>query len=685
MEPTMKKLPFYAVLLLVIDVAAADLYIAPTGADANPGTADRPLATLAGSRDALRRLRQATTQPAAPVTIWLKGATYVLTDSFTLESRDSGTKDSPVTYRATPGETVTIVGGIRLPWSAFKPVADPHVLERIVDEGARPHLLQVDLNQVGLTRFDPILPRGFPHPVKPAPPELFCGGRPMTLARWPNDGFAKTGPTFGPATQLAEGGKSAGQPIFEYGEDRPRFWTKAADIWLVGYWKFDWAEEAIRVAGIDPEHRRITLAAPHVYGVAAGKPYFAENLLEEIDQPGEYYLDRETGRLYWWPPEGAGDNSLIQLSTLAAPLIVLNDASWITIRGLTFEAGRGDGVLIKGGSNLRIAGCTLRNLGDRAVVAEGGTDHGVVSCEIYNTGEGGISLTGGDRPSLKSAGHFADNNHIHDYSRRGLTYRPAITLSGVGCRAAHNLIHDAPHSAIFFWGNDHVIEYNEIHHVLKQTGDGGAVYTGRDWTFQGNIIRYNFFHDLQGIELWENAVYIDDQAGGMHIHGNIFHNCHWGMLIGGGRDNVIENNLFSSCKLALQLDARGLGWGKDQLGPTLREHLAEMPYKQEPWAKRYPRLVDIADDEPMTPKHNLIRNNVLYRSGKLETRIDPAALRNCAITGNLETDDNPGFVDPEHLRFGLRPDARLRELVPAFEAIPVEQIGPQPDEYRTKE
>jgi len=252
-------------------------------------------------------------------------------------------------------------------------------------------------------------------------------------------------------------------------------------------------------------------------------------------------------------------------------------------------------------------------------------------------------------------------------------------MHGVGCVATHNLIHDAPHAAIIFGGNNHRIEYNEIHHVLTRTGDGGAVYTGRDWTFRGNIIRYNFFHDLHGIDKWENAVYIDDQAGGMYIYGNIFHNCHWGMLIGGGRDNVIENNVFSNCDLALQLDARGLGWGSSRLGPTLRKRLAAIPYQQPPWSQRYPGLVNILDDDPMTPKHNVLRDNVLYKSGKLMTRIAPAARKNAIIADNPETAENPGFADPARLDFRLPPDAPLRRQLPHFTAIPIERIGPRPE------
>ena len=111
---------------------------------------------------------------------------------------------------------------------------DPAITARIISTDARQHVRQIDLHAFGLTKLDPILPRGFPHPVRPPPPELFCDGKPMTLARWPNDGFVKTGPTIGPGTQPAEGGKNFGEPSFEHRDDRPRLWGKADDIWLIG-------------------------------------------------------------------------------------------------------------------------------------------------------------------------------------------------------------------------------------------------------------------------------------------------------------------------------------------------------------------------------------------------------------------------------------------------------------------
>jgi hypothetical protein len=143
-----------------------------------------------------------------------------------------------------------------------------------------------------------------------------------------------------------------------------------------------------------------------------------------------------------------------------------------------------------------IAGCAFRNFGLAAVTVEGGERNGVRSCDIHDTAAGGIILHGGDRKTLAPAGNYAENNHIHDYAVRLKTYQVAVEVTGVGNRVAHNLIHDAPHIGIFLstsaLGNDHLIEYNELHSLAKETGDVGAIYLcARDYTMRGTVIRYN--------------------------------------------------------------------------------------------------------------------------------------------------------------------------------------------------
>ena len=128
------------------------------------------------------------------------------------------------------------------------------------------------------------------------------------------------------------------------------------------------------------------------------------------------------------------------------------------------------------------------------------------------------------RINLKSHGitDYVENCHIHHFAQRKLVYRPAVRLYGVGHRVAHNLIHHAPHQAFAFDGNDHVFEFNEIHHVVLQSADAGVVYSGCDWTFRGNVFRHNFVHQIpHGPGLGTVGVYLDDCMSSAQIMGNV--------------------------------------------------------------------------------------------------------------------------------------------------------------------
>jgi parallel beta-helix repeat protein len=657
--------------------AQTTIHVSPVGDDGADGTEARPLRSLEAARDMVRSRRAS--DPDAACTIRLAPGDHLLTDTVLFEAVDSGTEERPLTIVGAPGRASRLLGGVTVPPEAWAPVSDEGVRARFIDPAAPDHVLVADLDALGVGDFGPLLARGFPQPIRPAPPELFFAGEPMTLARYPNDGFLTTGTVLDPGSTPREGDDSDRLPVFEFIDDRHAAWADAPDAWLVGYWKWDWADESIPVGSIDAEAKTVTLAAPHHYSVDAGKHYFAENLLEEIDSPGEYHLDRENARLYFWPPAGI-ESAECLLSTLDAPMIRFEDVEHATLEMLTLECSRADGVVVEGGRDVLIAGCTIRNLGNRAAVVKGGEDHRVWSCDIEQTGEGGVSISGGDRATLTPCRNQVGNCRIRDFSRRAATYRPGVSIGGVGCFVTQCEIFDAPHSAIIFTGNDHTIGLNDIHHVLTRTGDGGAVYCGRDWTIRGTRIVLNHFHDIVGLRKWECAVYVDDQASGIIIENNLFSDCHWGMLMGGGRDNVIKSNVFVDCTLALHFDARGLGWAA-RTRTILEERLAAVPYLEEPWSTAFPELIGILDDDPMTPKGNVIRGNVLVRSERIDSDMAAQVRAFGTIAGNVVTDEGPriegrslsfirALIDAEI----LDPDGRWPQFV-----VP---IGNLTDRYR---
>ena len=187
-------------------------------------------------------------------------------------------------------------------------------------------------------------------------------------------------------------------------------------------------------------------------------------------------------------------------------------------------------------------------------------------------------------------------------------YHAGISCSGVGNRVAHNLIHDAPHEAIGYSGNDHVIEFNEIHSVCYESNDAGAVYSGRNWSNRGTVVRHNYMHHVNGFRgKGCVGVYFDDILSGQTIRGNVFYKVTRAAFIGGGRDNTVENNIFVDCKPALHIDARGMGKTFNYGATTIQpQRLKEMPYQKSPWKEHYPELVGMLEDEPEKPKNNRI-------------------------------------------------------------------------------
>ena len=456
----------------------------------------------------------------------------------------------------------------------------------------------------------------------------------------------------------------------------------------------------------------ISTCPPHgVYGYEAGKRWRALNILEELDEPGEYYVDRSTGTLYFYPPSAESlpvlEDPLLHhtgirpvyppspvrertayVSMLEDPLVHLNGASHVMLRGLTFEVCRGVGIRLDGGTGNTIAGCTVRNIGTNAVEIRGGTDNGILSCDIYEAGDTAITLAGGDRKTLTPGGNYAVNNHIHDFSRWCRTYRPALSISGVGQRAAHNYIHSAPHMGIACHGNEHIIEYNEIHSILYETGDAGAYYMGRDWSQRGNIVRFNFIHHLGSFDdkfsrhgfSETMAVYLDDWTSDTLVYGNVCYKANRAVLVGGGRDNTIENNIFIDCKPAIHVDARGLGWAKnyfDGTTTTLFDRLEAVNYSQPPYSEKYPELLTLLDDESAVPKYNRILRNICVGGKWLDLHGDIESV--IEVEDNL-VDQDPMFVDAEKMDFTVKSGSPALKL--GFKQIPMDKIGLYVDDYR---
>jgi hypothetical protein len=588
------------------------LYVSTIGNDAwsgrlsqpNRSKTNGPFATLEKARDVIRILKKQKKLPKGEIIVEIQGGVYELPGTFELEAEDGGADAlSRVIYKGQEGKAVKLSGGKKL--SEWKLVTDNTVLNKFSAD-ARGKIYQSDLSAIGINDFGSAGGGGL---------ELFFNDKPMWVSRYPNKEFVKITGLLNEVPVDIRGTKGDKGGKFIYEDQRVNAWKNEKDAWVHGYWFWDWAEQRHPISKIDTEKNILEVAPPyHTYGYRLGQWFYGFNLLSEIDEPGEYYVDREKGVLYFYPPSDikAGQAYV----SINKNIIRVNEASFLTIQGVILEGSRETVVKMEACKDALLVGCTVRNSGDEGVVIQGGVRNGVVGCDIYNVGAGGIKIDAGDRKTLEPAACFADNNYVHDIARIKRVYFAGISLNGVGNRASHNLISHLPHFALYFNGNDHVMEYNEIYDVCYESNDAGAIYAGRNWTMRGNVIRYNYLHDISGFEQKGCVgVYLDDAFSGVDIIGNVFERVTRAMMIGGGRDNNVLNNIFIDCAPTLHIDARGLGWMHQHPEEWIKEEkekgtILGTAYNKPPYSTRYPKLVNIINDEPKAPKGNVISNNI---------------------------------------------------------------------------
>ncbi len=693
------------------------IYVAPSGDDKALGTMNDPFATLTAARDAIRALKRNGQVPKGGIQVWIKGGHYRLDKTFELGLEDSGSRKAPIRYSAMEGEEVFLSGGKSIDSKSAKKVSDPSILKRL-PQNAQEHVFVLDLPDHGITTYGQLYQHGFSLPIHPFPLELYINGKPQHLARWPNNGKVPIGEVIDPGSHPREGDYSNRGGSFHYDYERANRWTEADDIWLQGIFSYGYADDNLKVSSIDYQNKIIKVKQPHIYMIRSSndsrtsaahlRGYFVYNLLEEIDSPGEYFLDRRTGKLYFWPPTEIGECE-VAVSLLDDPLVSMENVSHVELSGFILELSRGMGIYLEGGQSNLISGCVFRNLGLIGIMMgkgisgpegpvheltgepitrkigslkahtylnsvwdrDAGENHLIENCQFYQLGAGAMILDGGNRKKLYPGNNEVLNCEFYDFNRWNKTYAPAIEIKGVANRIRHNYIHNAPHTVILVSGNEHLIEFNEITEVVHGADDMGAIYMGRDPSEQGTIIRYNFFHHFEHEDRRVAAIYFDDGQNGGRVFGNIFHKVgsprFGAIFVHGGHDHIFENNIFSECM-------RGLGnspWNQERWEDYLKADLwqkrlrIDLDIYDEPYSNRYPQLVTSLQK---TDRTNYAHNNVVFRCKTF-------SVPHYHLSNNWITNEDPGFIDQENLNFGLIQNSAILDSIPDFTPIPFDSIG----------
>jgi hypothetical protein len=694
---------------------ATSFYIATNGSDANAGTLAAPFLTLERARTAVSTNAARTN---GGVTVYLRGGTYFRTNTFVLTNADSGTLASPVIYAGYPGETVVISAGTRIPAASWTPLNSSQTNR--VSSGVNPtNILELDLKTAGITHTN-IFPAHFNTWVTTniyqssgsgGICDLFYNGKRQWLSRFPNhdlmndnlntpfmlmDGVAASGS--GSTNYLNGAGtytNSAGQAIpvggaFHYyssNDTEVAKWATAftnGGVWVSGFWRVEWQNDAIQVLGIDTTNRVIEITNTASVGLGIGdkysrpqgnfaEPFWVMNLLEDMDQPGEWCLDFKRNKLYFYAPTNQLADGSVVISDFAAPLVQLTQTTNVVFRSLVFEDGLAQGILI--GTNCQnnlVVGCTLRNMNNYPVDINGGYTNGVVSCLMQDLAGGGVFLRGGNENSSPRvpACDFVVNNIITNSGVIARIYASPIdagfagSISGsgggghtqcVGMRVAHNLMTVAPHVGILHGSWDNTFEYNDLG-FDGQTWNGISVIYSYDLFGRcGNdSIRYNFIHD----SAQEGALGFDGDHWNEHIYGNLANQTPAGLGEGDGATQKTPGHeqpveFYNNLTVNNTQVYGGIGVSTP-LPCTLEENAAifcSTPY-------------------PVS----------LVTAGVTTNTITASTIALLQSGPNMTYTNDPGFINLANNDLRLVPNSTVYTDMPKFAQIPFEMIGLYNDE-----
>ena len=673
----MKKIFNYFILYFLFTVsvnAQTTVFVSSSGDNNGDGSKDNPFKTIQKAIDIIKK------SGADSSIIYVDGGNFFIDTTIVIDNIKN------LILMPAKGEKVLLTGGIIL--NGFNKITEKDALYKRLDKTVKNKVYVLDLKKYDISDFGTFKARGFGLDMTASPMELYYNDKPMTIARWPDKDWIKIKNT---DKKLRDNG-------FVYSDERPEKWKSVKDVWMHGYWKWDWADSYVKLDKLK-KHKNIIIASSSKkkYPFTKDARYYYLNIPEELDKPGEYYINNSEGKLYFYPPDTIKKNSCY-VSVLETPVIQLRDCENVKISGFNIKYSRGIGVEIISGKDNLIDNCVIANMGTVAVsigafqpnlgseiydnplfTGNAGEHNGVSYCKIYHLGEGGVILGGGDRKSLTEGNNFVENCEIYRSSEWSRTYRAAVFMYGVGNKTAHNEIFNLPHTAIFFWGNEHLLEYNNIHHVCLETADAGAVYAGRDWTQRGNMIRYNYFHELHGVDSKHSfnavmGVYLDDFCSGDTVYGNIFYKAGRSVLIGGGRDNLIKNNIFIENQPGVHVDARGIGWAKyyfTEKNPVLFNRYDVVKANKPPYSVKYPALLTLKNDDPQLPKYNCIEDNI-FCGGKWRDMLDGLSDKIICFRNN-NIMEHCTFYDVKNRRIYFN-YAKIK-LPEGFKPIPFDEIG----------
>ena len=670
------------------------IYVA-AGGNGN-GTLESPFGSIEQARDKVREIIAAGAYPEEGITVYLRGGDYEMDKSLVFGASDSGSDGKPVTYASYPGEVARLTGTKKLEYEAFDAISKD-MADRLIDKSAANSVLQIDLKAQGIEDLGRLSRRGFLITADElVQPELYIDGSRMQLSRWPNREWVGT-------TEIVRSGARSQKGVLEgavykIDYDRPNRWkTNIGEIYTAGVLGPNYFYGYFPLEKIEPG--QITLKEGSVTSYYSKHFIRYENVFEELDAPGEYYIDRTSGMLYLYQPQGFDSGTDISLSTLGENIISASGAKNITLKNLKIEGSRAGGIRATDADKFIVENCEISGTGTNGIYIKG-TNCTVKNSVIHDIGATGISMNGGDYENAVSAGNVIANNHIYRAAQIERSYQAGITLGyqSVGTVVSHNELHDMPHAAMIIYGPNHTIEYNNIYDAVKEFHDMDAIYLNvYQYPWERNVvIRRNFIHDLGHQTFTEKQMNVagirsDNNGNGLQVLENVFYNIGYQNANGirgvcaQGIDNVVENNLF--------IDTSGTYEGAHTYNPSAKWDITSDSVKPiyEQWLKYSPKYAEKNPEVASFFNHhfaayengNSFKNNVVVNikfplgleTGAPSAQGFYASEQLVDALGNIVTKSDPGFVDYRGGNFALKDDSEIYTKIEGFPKLDFENIG----------
>ena len=517
----------------------ADFSISPNGSDSNPGTYEKPFATVTRARNAVRTMISAGLNE--DVTVIIRGGMYYTEESLAFGPEDSGNSEYSITYRAYPGERVSLVGGMVITkWKIFR----DNIWETNIPEGIKPVKFFSEndgQNREGSALFGAGL----------RTMQVFENGKRLELARHPNSGYFLAGKPDDTHIHRLQYLESDFDPI---GWD-----FKDASVYL---WPtHDWFSQLQPVKTIHRQETYIELGMNTLWGKLnenGGDRYFIRNSMQFLDTPGEYYVNSTERKIYLWPGNGnvegnnyvfASADHVIEIRGSSPNRLVRN----LHFRDIDLSVSNSDVVFITGAENCSIVNCMIENGHENGIQLKDHAQHiRIYGNLIRHIGLYAVLLEGVQHtePGCPDVNHhnIIENNHIHHCGELyGHGYAVMLYQSGYN-RVVHNNMHNMPRFAVMIktmrfqslreqiegvtWENhwdflhsrNNLIAYNRMHHTMQDSEDAGAIDSwgaGRE-----NVYDHNLVYET-GNEYcrWMGGIYIDDSCDYYTVSNNII----WGI------------------------------------------------------------------------------------------------------------------------------------------------------------